>query len=42
MDLHELAEIVGYEKLITELENWMPTDELEEFIRDVEKDYDLD
>lgn len=42
MGLQDLADIIGYERLITELEQWMPTDDLDKFIDDVKKDYDIE
>lgn len=41
MTLEELAELIGIENLLTEIENWMPSDELEEMIEDVKRSYDL-
>lgn len=42
MTLSDLIEAIGIENFAIELENWMPTDQLEEMIEDIKKDYDLD
>ena len=42
MRIQDLIDEIGLENFICELENWMPSDQLEEFIEDVKKDYDLD
>ena len=42
MGIQDLIDEIGLENFICELENWMSSDQLEEFIEDVKKDYDLD
>ena len=42
MEMQDLIEAIGAEQVISELEHWLSSDELEDFIEDVVKDYDLD
>lgn len=39
--LEKVIRCMGYQFVIDELVKWMPTDELEEFVDDLEKDADM-
>lgn len=42
LSLFDLTEQLGVETVLTEIEQWLPTDQLNALIQDIIKDYDLD
>lgn len=40
--MQELIDALGMETVINELESWLSSDQLDEFIEDVKRLYDLD